>query len=234
MALTPIELKGALKGMVEQRKAYQDHPWIQRYVKGELSRAQVRTWVEQHYCTVGDVHDLFGPIYTGCPDPEVRVRMLENLLEEETGRMTGSVAHRELMYRLIEALGGTREQIAQLKPLPETVARGSFMRLMARRRPFYEAIAAISLAGESQFGDMAETYARTGETRYSLSREATAFWWVHAKADKEHGGAAFEIVSRWARTDEEQQRVIEALRQSLDMIWCWFDGFVRATALPVR
>lgn len=102
------------------------------------------------------------------------------------------------------------------------------MRLMARRRPFYEAIAAISLAGESQFGDMAETYARTGETRYSLSREATAFWWVHAKADKEHGGAAFEIVSRWTRTDEEQQRVIEALRQSLDMIWCWFDGFVRA------
>ena len=229
MALTPVELTRTLKGMLEQRKAYQDHPWIQRYVKGELSRAQIRTWVEQHYCTVGDVHDIFGPIYASCPDPEVRVRMLENLWEEETGKVTGSAPHRELMCRLIEELGGTRAQIAQTKPLPETVARRSFLRLMVRTRPFYEAVAAISVAGEAQFGDMAETYARTGETRYGLSPEATAFWWVHAKADKEHGGTAFEIVSHWARTDEEQQQVIESVRQSLELAWCWFDGFVRAT-----
>jgi len=104
------------------------------------------------------------------------------------------------------------------------------LRLMACTRPFYEAVAAISVAGEAQFGDMAETYARTGETRYGLSPEATAFWWVHAKADKEHGGTAFEIVSHWARTDEEQQQVIESVRQSLELAWCWFDGFVRATA----
>jgi pyrroloquinoline-quinone synthase len=155
-----MELTRTLKGMLEQRKAYQDHPWIQRYVKGELSRAQIRTWVEQHYCTVGDVHDIFGPIYAACPDPEVRVRMLENLWEEETGKITGSAPHRELMCRLIEELGGTRAQIAQTKPLPETVARRSFLRLMARTRPFYEAVAAISVAGEAQFGDMAETYAR--------------------------------------------------------------------------
>jgi len=229
MALTPTELTRTLKGMLEQRKAYQDHPWIQRYVQGELSRAQIRTWVEQHYCTVGDVHDIFGPIYAGCPDPEVRVRMLENLWEEETGKITGSAPHRELMCRLIEALGGTRAQIAQAKPLPETVARRSFLRLMARTRPFYEAVAAISVAGEAQFGDMAETYARVGETRYGLSPEATAFWWVHAEEEKEDAGTAFEIVSHWARTDEEQQQVIESVRQSLELAWCWFDGFVRAT-----
>jgi pyrroloquinoline-quinone synthase len=230
MALTPSELTRTLKDMVEHRKAYRDHPWIQRYVKGELSRAQIRTWIEQHYCTVGDVYDILGPIYAGCPDPQVRVRILENLLEEETGKITGSLPHRELMHRLIEALGGSREEIAQLKPLPETVARRSFMQLTARTRPFYEAITAISLAGEYQFGDVAETYARTGETKYGLSREATAFWWVHAEADKEHGGTAFEIVSQWVRTDEEQRRVIDTLRQSLDLVWCWFDGFVRATA----
>ncbi|HKA53419.1 MAG TPA: iron-containing redox enzyme family protein, partial [Candidatus Binatia bacterium] len=92
------------------------------------------------------------------------------------------------------------------------------------------AVGAISVAGEAQFGDMAETYARVGETRYGLSPEATAFWWVHAKADKEHGGTAFEIVSRWARTEEEQQQVLESVQQSLELAWCWFDGFVRATA----
>jgi pyrroloquinoline quinone (PQQ) biosynthesis protein C len=230
MALTPSELTQTLKTMLEQRKAYRDHPWVHRYLTGELSRMQIRTWVEQHYCTVGDVHDIFGPIYAGCPDQTVRVRMLENLWEEETGRMTESAPHRELMCRLIEELGGTRAEIAQTRPLPETVARRSFLRLMARTRPFYEAIAAISVAGEAQFGDMAETYAQTGETRYGLSPKATAFWWVHAKADKEHGGTAFEIVSQWARTEEEQQQVIESVRQSLELAWCWFDGFVRATA----
>jgi pyrroloquinoline quinone (PQQ) biosynthesis protein C len=52
---------------------------------------------------------------------------------------------------------------------------------------------------------------------------------VHAKADKEHGGTAFEIVSHWAKTDDEQQQVIESVRQSLELAWCWFDGFMRAT-----
>jgi pyrroloquinoline-quinone synthase len=156
--------------------------------------------------------------------------MLENVWEEETGRLTGSAPHRELMCRLMEALGDTREQISQLRPLPETLARRSFLQLVARTRPFYEAVAALSLSGESQFGDMAETYARTAEARYGLSPEAAAFWWVHAQADKEHGGTAFAIVSHWARTEEEQQRVIETVRQSLELIWCWFDGFVRATA----
>ncbi|MCS6925313.1 MAG: iron-containing redox enzyme family protein [Candidatus Binatia bacterium] len=230
MALTPAELTQTLRGMLERRKSYRDHPWIQRYLKGELSRAQLRLWIEQHYCTVGDVHDIFGPIYAGCPDPEVRIRLLENLWEEETGKVTGSAPHRELMCRLIEALGGSRAELAHVKPLPETVARRSFLRLVARTRPFYEAVAAISVAGEAQFGDMAEAYARVGEERYGLSSEATAFWWVHAKADKEHGGTAFDIVARWAQTETEQQQVIESVRQSLELAWCWFDGFVRATA----
>ena len=187
-------------------------------------------WVEQHYYIVGNVHDIFGPIYTGCSDPGVRVRILENLMEEETGRSTGSTAHRELMCQLIEALGGTRQQIAQLHPLPETVARRSFIRLVARTRPFYEALAAISLAGKAQFGDMAGTYAAVGQERYGLSADATTFWSVHATADKEHGAAAYDIVTQWARTDEQQQNVIESIPQSLELAWCWFDGFVRATA----
>src|SRR5262245_12142161 len=166
MALTPVELTQTLKGMLEQRKAYQDHPWIQRYVKGELSRTQIRTWVEQHYCTVGDVHDIFGPIYAGCPDAEVRVRMLENLWEEETGKITGSAPHRELMCRLIEELGGTRAQVAQTKPLPETVARRRFLRLMARTRPFYGAVATNSVAGQAPFSERAENYRHAGSTQH--------------------------------------------------------------------
>ena len=230
MPLSPSELRQTLKLMVEQRKSYQDHAWIQRYIQGELSQSQVRLWVEQHYYIVGNVHDIFGPIYTGCSDSGVRVRILENLMEEETGQSTGSMAHRELMCQLIEALGGTRQQIAQIQPLPETVARRSFIRLAARTRPFYEALAAISLAGEAQFGDMAGTYAAVGQEGYGLSADATTFWSVHASADKEHGAAAYDIVTQWARTDEEQQHVMESIQQSLELAWCWFDGFVRATA----
>ena len=46
MALTSTELTQTLREMVERRKSYRDHPWIQRYLKGELSRAQIRTWIE--------------------------------------------------------------------------------------------------------------------------------------------------------------------------------------------
>ena len=37
-----------------------------------------------------------------------------------------------------------------------------------------------------------------------MSADATTFWSVHATADKEHGDAAYDIVTQWARTDEQQ------------------------------
>ena len=52
----------------------------------------------------------------------------------------------------------------------------------------------------------------------------SAFWWVHEQADRGHGGGALEIVANLARTDEEQQRVRDIVRNTLELLWRFFDG----------
>lgn len=39
-----------------------------------------------------------------------------------------------------------------------------------------------------------------------------------------HGGGALEIVSKLARSDEEQERVRDIVRNTLELLWRFFDG----------
>ena len=42
MALTSEQFAQELKDMVAQRRAFWDHPWIQKFRRAELSKEQVR------------------------------------------------------------------------------------------------------------------------------------------------------------------------------------------------
>lgn len=64
-----------------------------------------------------------------------------------------------------------------------------------------------------------------------MTHEQTAFWWVHEEADREHGGSAVELVAKLAHTDEEQQRVRDAVDHSLELLWRFFDGLELAYGL---
>jgi len=48
---------------------------------------------------------------------------------------------------------------------------------------------------------------------------------VHEQADREHGGGALEIVANLARTDEEQQQVRDIVRNTLELLWRFFDDW---------
>lgn len=224
MALTSQQFAEELKNMVAQRRAFWDHPWTQKFRRAELSKEQVRHWIEQQFYLTGKVHDLIGPLYVHCPDAEVRTQILDNLVEEETGRMSGSAAHPELYLRLGTALGSTRETMFNIRPLPETMAMRTWWIWVVANRPFIEGLAAVGIAGEAQVPGAGDVYAKLLEEKYGLTHEQSAFWWVHEEADKEHGGSAVEIVSKMARTDEEQKQVREVIDHTLELLWRFFDG----------
>ena len=224
MALTSEQFAKELKSMVAQRRAFGDHPWIQKFRRAELSKEQVRYWIEQQFYLTGKVQDLIGPLYVNCPDVEARMRILDNLVEEETGKMSGSAPHPELYIRLGTALGSSRETMLNIRPLPESVALRTWWIWVVANRPFIEGLAAVSIAGEAQVPGAGNEFARILEEKYGLTHEEAAFWWVHEEADKEHGGSAVEIVSKMARTDEEQKQVREVVDHTLELLWRFFDG----------
>ncbi len=228
MALTSQQFAEELRTMVAKRRAFWDHPWIQKFRRGELTKEQVRHWIEQQFYLTGRVHDLIGPLYVHCEDAKIRAEILNNLIEEETGKMSGSAPHPELYIRLGEALGSTRETMLHIEPLPESVALRTWWVWMVAHRPFVEGLASVSVAGEGQVPGAGNEFARILEEKYGLSHEQTAFWWVHEEADREHGGGALEIVSKMAQTDEEQKRVREVVRHTLELLWRFFDGLEAA------
>jgi pyrroloquinoline quinone (PQQ) biosynthesis protein C len=91
------------------------------------------------------------------------------------------------------------------------------------QRPFMEGLAAVSIAGEVQVPGAGHEFARLLE-KYGLPHEQAAFWWVHEKADKEHGESAIETVVKLAKTDEEQRRVRDAVEYSLELLRRFCDG----------
>jgi pyrroloquinoline-quinone synthase len=224
MALTSEQFSQELKDMVAQRRAFWDHPWIQKFRRAELSKEQVRHWIEQQFYLTGRVHDLFGPLYTKCDDDKIRAGMVENLIEEETGRISGTAPHPELYLRLGEALGSTRDIMRTIKPLPESLALRTYWVWAVKELPLIEGVAAVSIAGEAQVPGAGLEFARICEEKYGLTHEQAAFWWVHEEADADHGGGAIAMVAKQARTDEEQRRVREVVDHSLTLLWRFFDG----------
>ncbi|MEW6298110.1 MAG: iron-containing redox enzyme family protein [Thermodesulfobacteriota bacterium] len=231
MALTSQQFAAELRSMVAKRRAFWEHPWIQKFRRAELSKEQVRHWIEQQFYLTGRVHDLIGPLYVNCEDAEARVHILDNLIEEETGRMSKSAPHPELYLRLGCALGSTRETMLNIRPLPESVALRTWWVWTVAHRPFAEGLAAVSVAGEAQVPGAGNEFARILEEKYGLTHEQTAFWWVHEEADREHGGSATELVSKLAKTDAEQQRVRDVVDHTLELLWRFFDGLELAYGL---
>ena len=107
MALSSAEFIERLKADLEAKKAMHHHPWVKKFERGELTRDQVRNWIEQFYLVVGkDIHRIMGGFYFKCPDPAIRAEIVENLLEEEMGKVSGTAGHPELCIRLGEASAG--------------------------------------------------------------------------------------------------------------------------------
>src|SRR5229473_7095770 len=81
MPLTTQQFAKELEGMVSKRRAFWDHPWIQQFRRVELTKEQIRRWIEQQFYVTGRVHDLIGPLYVNCEDAEARAHILDNLMK---------------------------------------------------------------------------------------------------------------------------------------------------------
>src|SRR5206468_10686708 len=80
-------------------------PFTEKWVKGELSRAQLGAWAAQHYQYVSQFPRWCATVYGECPDPDARDFLLENIIEEESG-----TKHVDLLIRFAEACGVSRAE----------------------------------------------------------------------------------------------------------------------------
>ena len=106
------------------------------YSKDKLTKAAARVLIEQWSSFTRHSRQCWAFVVGNCPIVEVRKFIVtENLYEEEAQE---GHSHFEILARMGMALGLTRDEIVNAKPLPTTVVAMHAWEAMTKNRTWYE------------------------------------------------------------------------------------------------
>ena len=228
----------SLEDAIEQRHSAV-HPWSEAWTSGKLDRRMLGEWVKQHYHYVSHFAEWVAVVYANCPHPEVQHFLLENVTEEEgLVGMAGAtpVRHSDLLLEFGETCGMSRAEVLGAQTngqlLAETIGLQSWCTVQSRK-PFVEALAGLLIGLESQ---VPRIYSKTTPPlleKYGFSEDEVTFFSIHIVADVEHGEKGFEIVEKYATTDELRETCVRQVREATMMRRLYLDGMYRKyLALP--
>ncbi len=201
------------------------NPFTEKWVNGELARAQLGQWVCQHYQYVSQFARWCALVYGGCPDPDARDFLLENIIEEESG-----TKHVDLLIRFGEACGVSRGEIENTRQLPSTRGLTAWCYETARQ-PFHVAAAGLLVGLESQVPGIYKRNLPPLKTHYGFTDHEVEFFAIHIEADEIHGERGYQIVERQSTTPEKQREATLAVREATEMRWQYMTGLYRAFVL---
>ena len=222
----------ALEEAIEQRHSAV-HPWSEAWTSGKLDRRLLGEWVKQHFHYVSHFSEWLGAVYAACPHWDVQHFLLENITEEEGFVGSGDFApvrHSELLLDFAETCGMKRAEIlnAQVKGelLPETLGLQSWCAVQSTK-PFVEALSGLLIGLESQ---VPRIYSKTTPPlleKYGFAEDEVTFFTLHIVADAEHGEKGFEIVEKYATTDEQRAACVRLVKEATMMRRLYLDGVYR-------
>jgi pyrroloquinoline-quinone synthase len=207
----------------------QDHPVIlELFSTG--NKNLLREMVLQGYQLTRHFAIYVGGIYYRCPIAKHRKRFAFNLFEEETGRISKTNGHLELLNRFTSAIGLSEEDLDSVDVNPETKELIDYRyRLIEDKSLYHKAVSAIMVASEGQ--NLEE---RVGESRrelvskgFGLDIDDLIFFKVHAEEDVYHVQDGINCTVDVCDTELKQRQAIEAIHETCDRFTAHYDGIYR-------
>ena len=124
------------------------HPFVRRVAEGAATVEQVREFGTGMYRLVLDAQRWTAAGYAQIDDQSVRARLLGSMYEEETGNLTGTASHAELVAAFVAALGQPEDETRRAGP-PAAAALPGLLRLPGVPR---SVPAVLALPGRHQPG----------------------------------------------------------------------------------
>jgi pyrroloquinoline-quinone synthase len=190
------------------------HPFYQAWMRGELSRAQLRNYAVQYYPHVLAFPRYISAVHSQCEDEKSRRDLAMNLSEEEG--CAGVDAHPELWLRFCDSLGLNRDEVrsARQSAGSRNLCDG-FSRLS--RASYAEGLAAL-FAYEYQIPEIAKTKIEGLRQFYGIeSEDGLKFFAVHEKADVLHSEACKDALDRMPEATREVAD--SSARESAALLW---------------
>lgn len=175
-----------------------------------------------------------GAIMSNCPEPAVIAYEVENLMSEVVRDPDGDDNHYELLVRLGQGVGLTRQEIEACPVLPE--AEEMFAWLWGRARDpdwlvGFSAVNGLEILGDRALparygvdqgtGIAPEPYAAS----LDLDEATLQFFEVSDRADAGHGHETVEIIARYTTPDREAavlgilDEAMGRLRRMMEAMW---------------
>jgi pyrroloquinoline-quinone synthase len=215
------EFEARLRAVGEER--YHDrHPFNLRMHSGDLSREELRRWIANrfHYQRHIPVKDA---LITAKLDTSALRRMWLRRIQDHDGQQEGEGGI-ERWLRLGEAAGLDRGTLLGA----DTVLPGVRLAVdgyvnFCRLRPPLDAVAA-SLT-ELSAPDLMRTRIDAFERHYTwIEPEGLAYFRTRVSQGRRDSREALDLVLGWARTRDEQERAVAALRFKCDVLWSLLDA----------
>jgi pyrroloquinoline-quinone synthase len=232
----------ALLGVMEAK----EH-WAWRYfTEGRVRRDLLHIHLEQEYATyVRDFPVLVARAYVNCPIAAVRRDLIENVFEEETGRLGAGRPHPELFLEYPRGLGMDLSRFERIALLPGAKAYREYLDdcTLAGGWDVAAAITTLFLEGTKfERGELDGNAARRPVPalsehplvkHYGLPLEALALTRAHRSVEGGHRAAAWRSLLDHVSEPARQQAVLEAMRGVLER-WLHYRDDVAAACGIVR
>jgi pyrroloquinoline quinone (PQQ) biosynthesis protein C len=196
-----------------------NHPMTEKWTRGELSRNALMGWAVEHWHWVSKMNPATFYVCAKAP-PDVVAEELVNFREENDEQRP----HLDIVLRFAKANGANIDEVKAGRGLPTTQAWANWLNHVAKEQSWIAAVAALRIGTESQSPLLYGRVLPALRQLYKFPEQDIEHFWLHADADTEHGGRAFEILERHCATRELQELAIHYARESARMRWFYFDG----------
>lgn len=232
----------ALLGVMEAK----EHWAWRHFTEGKVARDRLHVHLEQEYATyVRDFPVLVARAYVSCPIATVRRDLIENVYEEETGRLGAGRPHPELFLEYPRGLGMDLARFERVELLPLARAYRDFLDECTLHGGWDVAAAVTTLFLEGtkyDRGELTDTAPRRPTPdlsehplvkHYGLPLSALALTRAHRSVEGGHRTAAWRSILDHVLEPERQEAVLSAMRGVLEH-WLRYRDDVAAACGIVR
>lgn len=232
----------ALLGVMEEK----EHWAWPSFTQGKAPRDLLHVHLEQEYATyVRDFPVLVARAYVVCPIASVRRELIENVFEEETGRLGAGRPHPELFLEYPRGLGMDLTRFDHVTLLPGARAYRDYLDRCTLDGGWDVAAAVTTLFLEGtkfERGELDASAPRRPVTpleehplvkHYGLPLDALALTRAHRAVEGGHRRAAWSNLLDHVTEPGRQQAVVDALRGALQH-WLHYRDDVAAACGIVR
>ncbi|MBI3815598.1 MAG: iron-containing redox enzyme family protein [Nitrospinae bacterium] len=203
-----------------------NHPFLERFSKGNLSEEQVKTFAVHYYQHAKMFSHYIANIIPKIPHEQDRMLMVKNLMDEY-GNLSPEKTHPALFRKFLTGLGLEKKDWKKFKPIPEVTNFIDRLTMLTRYEPFLIGFGAVGPGVEWVIPTMFKKIVDGLKRSISMKEDDMEYWTSHIILDAEHGEAATTILRNYLHDGESHYMVRKGAMKSLEARKILWDGFGR-------